>query len=233
MGVEQPETRYAWNGDDSLAFHVVGAGPVDLVYLQGELSNVILNWEHPAFARFAHALARFSRLIITDRRGLGCSERFTPRDIPPIETLVDDLRAVLDEAGSDRPAIFATGDCGFIAIPFAATYPDRVRALILHEVAPTWRKSEEIPWHRTDEELEESIKLSCAVDGHWSRKSNPSLTSEADGLAWCIRYERLSIAQGGCLATGGGSAGRTSAESCPRFRSRRSFSTGGRMRRRP
>jgi class 3 adenylate cyclase len=202
VGVERPETRYAWNGDDCLAFQVVGAGPVDLVYLQGELSNVILNWEHPAFARFAHALARFSRLIITDRHGLGCSERFTPRDIPPIETLVDDLRAVLDEAGSERPAIFATGDCGFIAMPFAATYPDRVRALILHEVAPTWRKSEEIPWHRTDEELEESTKLSCAVDGHWSRKSNPSLTPEADGLAWCIRYERLSIAQGGCLADG-------------------------------
>jgi class 3 adenylate cyclase/pimeloyl-ACP methyl ester carboxylesterase len=141
-------------------------------------------------------------VIITDRRGLGCSERFTPRDIPPIETLVDDLRAVLDEAGSERPAIFATGDCGFIAMPFAATYPDRVGALILHEAAPSWRRSEEIHWHRTDEEIEESIKSSCALEGRWSQNSNPSLTSEADGLAWCIRYERLSIARGGCLADG-------------------------------
>jgi class 3 adenylate cyclase/pimeloyl-ACP methyl ester carboxylesterase len=202
VSVERPDIRYAWNGDDSLAYQVVGDGPVDLVYIQGELSNVILNWEHPAFTRFARALARFSRVIITDRRGLGCSERFTPRDIPPIETLVDDLRAVLDEAGSERPAIFATGDCGFIAMPFAATYPDRVGALILHEAAPSWRRSEEIHWHRTDEEIEESIKSSCALEGRWSQNSNPSLTSEADGLAWCIRYERLSIARGGCLADG-------------------------------
>ncbi len=202
MGVERAETRYAWNGDDCLAFQVVGEGPVDLVYLQGELSNVILNWEHPAFARFANALARCSRLIITDRRGLGCSERFTPRDIPPLETLVDDLRAVLDEAGAQRAAIFATGDCGFIAMPFAATYPDRVASLILHDASPTWRKSDETPWGKTDEEMEEAIQDSCALEGRWSQKSNPSLTSEADGLAWCIRYERISIARGGCLADG-------------------------------
>ena len=123
LSVERPDIRYAWNGDDSLAYQVVGDGPVDLVYIQGELSNVILNWEHPAFTRFARALARFSRVIITDPRGLGCSERFTPRDIPPIETLVNDLQAVLDEAGSERPAIFATGDCGFIAMPSPPPIP--------------------------------------------------------------------------------------------------------------
>ena len=130
--MERPRTRYAWNGDSSLAYQIVGDGPVDLVYLQGFLSNVELNWDHPACARFFRELSRFSRLIVTDRRGLGCSERFTPADIPPIETLVDDLLAVLDEAGSERPAILATGDSGFIALPFAATHPDRVSAPILH-----------------------------------------------------------------------------------------------------
>jgi pimeloyl-ACP methyl ester carboxylesterase len=230
VGVERAETRYAWNGDDCLAFQVVGKGPVDLVYLQGQLSNVILNWEHPAFTRFAHALARFSRLIITDRRGLGCSERFTPRDIPPIETLVDDLRAVLDEAGSERPAIFATGDCGFIAMPFAATYPDRVASLILHETSPTWRKSE-IRWGKTDEELEEAVNSSCSLDGNWSQKTNPSLTSEADGLPGASgtrEYPSLGVA---ALRTGGGLTGRMFAASCPRYRFRRSCSTGGRTRR--
>jgi pimeloyl-ACP methyl ester carboxylesterase len=117
---------------------------------------------------------------------------------------VDDLRAVLDEAGAERPAIFATGDCGFIALPFAATYPDRVGALILHQAAPTWRKSDEIPWGATDDELEANTKSSRAVDGRWSRKANPSLTSGADGLAWCIRYERVSLARGGCHADGWG-----------------------------
>jgi class 3 adenylate cyclase len=200
--VERPETRYAWNGEDALAYQLIGEGPVDLLYLQGFGSNVIVNWEHPAFSRFARELSCFSRLIITDRRGLGCSERFTPRDIPPIETLVDDLSAVLDAAGSERAAIFATGDCGFIAMPFAATYPERVSALILHEATPTWRKSDDTPWGHTDAEMQASIRDACTLDGRWSQRFNPSLTSDADGLAWCIRYERLSLAQGGCLADG-------------------------------
>ncbi len=199
-GVERPETRYAWNGDNSLAYQVVGDGPVDLVYLQGYLSNVELNWEHPAFARFARELARFSRLIVTDRRGLGCSERFTPADIPPLEALVDDLLAVLDAAGSERAAVFASGDCGYIAMPFAATHPDRVAALILHGTWPTWRKSDDFPWGWTEEELEREAKTACRQDGSWSRRANPSLTADQRGLGWCIKYERVSLAPGGCLA---------------------------------
>jgi pimeloyl-ACP methyl ester carboxylesterase len=171
--VERPETRYAWNGDNSLAYQLVGDGAVDLVYLQGVLSNVVLNWEHPACARFLRQLSRFSRLIVTDRRGLGCSERFTPADIPPIETLVDDLRAVLDAAECERPALCAIGDCGFIAMPFAATYPDRVAALILYDADATWRKSDEIPWGRTDEELEESSERACrGPHEDWWRRHN-------------------------------------------------------------
>ncbi len=198
--MDLPETRYAWNGDDSLAYQVVGEGPIDLVYFQGLLSNVVLNWEHPACARFLRELSRFSRLIVTDRRGLGCSERFTARDTPPIETLVDDLRAVLDEVASERPAIFATGDCGFIAMPFAATYPERVGALILYETAATWRKSDETPWGWTDEALEESAKRHCRLDGSWSRDTNPSISADERGLAWCIKYETVSCTPGGCLA---------------------------------
>src|SRR4029453_4778124 len=156
LSVERPATRYAWNGDNALAYQVVGEGPDDLIYLQGVLSNVVLNWEHPACARFLRQLSGFTRLIVTDRRGLGCSERFTPADIPPIETLVDDLHAVLDAANSERAALFATSDCGFIAMPFAASYPDRVAALILYDADPTWRKTDETPWGATAEGLCES-----------------------------------------------------------------------------
>lgn len=195
------EALYAWNGDASVAYQVVGDGAVDLVYLQGEVSNVIVNWEHPACARFLRDLSRFSRLIVTDRRGLGCSERFTPVDIPPIETLVDDLRAVLDAAGCERAAIFAVGDCGFIAMPFAAAHPDRVAALILHEADATWRKSDEISWGLTDEELEAGAKRVCLGPwDYWWRVHNPSLAADPSTLSWCAKYTALSITPAGCLA---------------------------------
>ncbi len=200
--MDPPDTQYAWNGEDALAYQVFGRSALDLVYLQGYLYNVVVQWEHPAFVRFAEALAQFARVIVTDRRGLGCSERFTPRDIPPIETLVDDLRAVLDAAGSERSVIFASGDCGFIAIVFAAMYPERISALVLYDAAASWQKSVEVPWGRTLDEIDESSRRSCSLDGSWSKRANPSLTAGEDALAWFVRYERLSIAQGGCRADG-------------------------------
>jgi class 3 adenylate cyclase len=203
LSVERPATRYAWNGDNALAYQVVGEGPGDLIYLQGVLSNVVLNWEHPACARFLRQLSGFTRLIVTDRRGLGCSERFTPADIPPIETLVDDLHAVLDAANSERAALFATSDCGFIAMPFAASYPDRVAALILYDADPTWRKTDETPWGATDEELRESTERTCrGPHEDWWRRHNPSLTTDEGELAWCVRYSQVSVTPGGCLADG-------------------------------
>ena len=150
-----PRTRYAWNGDIALAYQVLGEGPIDLVYLQGYVSNVDLNWEHPALSRFLRELARLGRLIVTDRRGLGCSERFTPADTPPIEALMGDLEAVLDAVGSTRAVIFATGDCGFIASLFAATYPGRTAALVLFGSASTWLRNDELPWGWTEQRLQE------------------------------------------------------------------------------
>ena len=78
--------RYAWNGDVSLAYQVVGDGPTDLLYLQGYCSQVDMNWERPYLAHFLRRLARHARLIVTDRRGWGCSERFTPGYVPDVHT---------------------------------------------------------------------------------------------------------------------------------------------------
>jgi class 3 adenylate cyclase len=194
------EVRYAWNMNSALAYQVVGSGPVDLVYLQGYLSNVELNWDHPALARFLGELARSTRLVVTDRRGVGCSERFTPADAPPIETLMDDVLAVLEAVGSERPVVFATGDCGFIACLFAATYPERVAGLILFGSSPTWMRSDEVPWGTTAAELEESTRLvvSKLGDGTWTRNAAPSLVRSDDerAMRWAARYERLTIAPG-------------------------------------
>ena len=119
--MQRPRTRFAWNGDVSLAYQVCGDGPTDLVYLQGYCSNVDVNWESPRLARFLLGLAAHARLIITDRRGWGCSERFTPGDVPDVDTLTDDILAVMQAAGSER----ATYECATVASLF--TVPDGSR----------------------------------------------------------------------------------------------------------
>ena len=113
-----PETKYAWNGDVALAYQVVGEGPVDLIFMEGYASHVDINWESPYMARFLRGLAGHARLIVTDRRGYGCSDRFSPSDVPPLEATVDDLIAVMDAAGSERAAIFGTMFAGFVAALF-------------------------------------------------------------------------------------------------------------------
>ncbi len=192
------DLRYAWNGEISLAYQALGAGPPDLIYLQGYLSNVELNWEQPALARFLRELARFTRVVVTDRRGLGCSERFTPADTPPIETLLGDVSAVSDAARCERPVLFATGDCGSLACLYAATYPDRVSALVLYGTSATWKRTDETPWADTKEEHEAEARHIMATlgDGTWTRWHAPSVITGADGLAWAKRYERLSLTPG-------------------------------------
>src|SRR5437899_9263874 len=129
--MDRPETRFAWNRDVSLAYQVCGQGPTDLIYLQGYCSNVDMNWESPYLSRFLLGLAARTRLIITDRRGWGCSERFTPGYVPDVDILTDDILAVMRAAGSEHASILATYESAIVASLFAATYPERSRSLIL------------------------------------------------------------------------------------------------------
>ena len=200
--MDMPETRYAWNGDIALAYQVLGEGPVDLVYLQGFFSNVDLNWENRALSRFLRELARLGRLVITDRRGLGCSERFMPAETPPIESLMDDLAVVLDAVGSDRAVIFASGDCGFIASLFAATYPERVTGLVLSGAAATWLRNDEMPWGWTEERMQkEAVWVRDHLgEGEWMREAAPTVIADQRELAWAGRYERHSLAPGAAYA---------------------------------
>jgi class 3 adenylate cyclase/pimeloyl-ACP methyl ester carboxylesterase len=128
---DRPETKYAWNGDVALAYQVFGDGPVDLVYCQGYTSNVDQNWASPYLARFLEGLGKLARVIHTDRRGWGCSDRFSPGDVAPLEVQVDDLLAVMDAAGSERAVIFASFDTVPAAILFAASSPERTAGLVL------------------------------------------------------------------------------------------------------
>jgi pimeloyl-ACP methyl ester carboxylesterase/class 3 adenylate cyclase len=125
----KPETHYAKGPGGEIAYQVVGDGPMDLVIVPGWISHVDLMWNDPGWTTFVSELASFARVILYDKRGTGLSD---PIDtVPTLESRTDDLRAVLDAAGSQRPALFGYSEGGPIGILFAATYPDRVRALVL------------------------------------------------------------------------------------------------------
>ena len=126
-----PETKYAEIGGVSIAYQVLGDGPIDLVMVPGFASHLEHGWEHPRLAHFYHRLASFSRLTLLDKRGVGLSDRVSPNDLPGIEQRKDDLKAVMDEVGIERAAMVAASDGGPLAVLFAATYPDRVENLVL------------------------------------------------------------------------------------------------------
>lgn len=128
-----PPTRYARSGDASIAYQVVGDGPSDLVVVNGPASHLELMWEEPNTAHSFERLAAFSRLVLFDRRGTGLSD---PVSSPPtLEQQMDDLSAVLDAAQVEHTALFGASDLGLCAL-YAASYPDRVTALVLSGVAP-------------------------------------------------------------------------------------------------
>src|SRR5438270_5945137 len=126
-------TRYAHSGDASIAYQAFGEGSVDLVVINGPASHLELMWEEPTTAHCFERLAGFARVVWFDRRGTGLSDPVTKP--PTLEQQMDDLSAVLDAVGIERAALFAGSDLGLCAV-YAATYPERVTALVLNDVAP-------------------------------------------------------------------------------------------------
>ena len=126
-----PETRYAKSGDVNIAFQVVGDGPFDLVLVHGWVQSFDASWEIESIERFYRRLASFSRLILFDKRGTGLSDRVAPDDLPTLETRMDDMRAVMDEVGSERAAVLGHSEGGSMCALFAATYPERTQALVM------------------------------------------------------------------------------------------------------
>ena len=130
-----PQTHYAQSGDVNIGYQVVGEGPMDLVFVPGFISHLDLQWADPRIAGFLGKLASFSRLILFDKRGTGLSD---PVAAPAsLEDRMDDVRAVMDAAGSERAAVLGLSEGGPMSVLFAATYPERTRALVLCGTYPT------------------------------------------------------------------------------------------------
>jgi class 3 adenylate cyclase len=155
----KPDVRFTWNDGFALAYQVVGKGRDDLVYLPGYTSNVDLQWDVPPYARFLERLASFSRLILMDRRGVGCSDRLPPGQAATLEELVSDVVAVMDTVGARRGAtVFAEQESAFIAMILAATRPLLVSRLVLFCATPSWARSEDLPDEWTPEDWESQIR---------------------------------------------------------------------------
>src|SRR5215204_5532851 len=125
-----PRTKYAKSGDLSIAYQVVGDGPIDLVCAPPAVSHLEYAWEEPGYARYLRRLAAFSRLILFDKRGTGLSDRAA--GIAPLEERMDDVRAVMDAAGSERAVLLGVSESAPLACLFAATFPERTAALVLY-----------------------------------------------------------------------------------------------------
>src|SRR5919202_5946118 len=124
MPGRQPETSYADAGGVSIAYQVVGDGPLDLVFFPGWFSHMDLQWQDPLLARWLRRLASFSRLILFDKRGVGLSDPV--RSAPTLDERMEDIRAVMDAVGSEQAAIFGLSEGGTMSALFAAAHPEQV-----------------------------------------------------------------------------------------------------------
>jgi pimeloyl-ACP methyl ester carboxylesterase len=108
--LKPPQTRYATSGNVRIAYQVVGQGPLDLVFVPGFISNLEVHWEDAGYSHLLRRLAAFTRLILLDKRGTGLSDRVDARDLPSLETRMDDVRAVMDAVGSGRAALLGASE---------------------------------------------------------------------------------------------------------------------------
>jgi pimeloyl-ACP methyl ester carboxylesterase len=205
--VPEPSIRYARTVDGlHIAYQVVGDGPVDFVYAPGWFSNLEHIWEMPELADFLRELARSYRLILFDRRGFGLSDWPITTDSFALELGMDDVRAVMDAAQSERAVLFGFDDGGALSTLFAASYPDRVVGLVLFAVWAKYYASSDYPWGWTEEEAEEWWQL---VDRHWGTETfweansaivAPAIREDRDRVRAWAKYSRLSASPGAALA---------------------------------
>jgi pimeloyl-ACP methyl ester carboxylesterase/class 3 adenylate cyclase len=190
--VDRPETRYAKAPDGtSIAYQVVGDGPVDLVYAAGIWSNVELMWDDPDWAHFLERLASFCRLTVFDMRGVGLSDRGPDR--PSIELQRDDIAAVMDAVGIEDAVVFAGARAGTMAMLFAATHPDRTRALIVYAPVAKTVATPDFPFGKSADEQAAFFErfVREVGTGRNLKLQAPSRAEDERFVAWWARFERL------------------------------------------
>ena len=157
-----PSTRYARSGNVHVAYQIFGEGEIDLVFIPGFVSNIETYWDEPSFAHWLNKLASFARVVTFDKRGTGLSDRV--ESLPTMDERMDDVRAVMDAAGSQKAAVFGLSEGGSLATLFAAHYPERCRALVLWGAFAKFSS-----WFATPEKLEKFFEY---VEKDWGTGAN-------------------------------------------------------------
>jgi len=197
-----PQTRYARSGDISIAYQVIGDGPLTIVFVPGFVSNVEGTWEDPIAAGFFRRLATSRRLIMFDKRGTGLSDRVS--DIPTINQRIDDVRAIMDAIDCDRAVFVGLSEGGPLATVFATTYPERTTALVLCSSFASGVPADDYPWAPTEAEDEATFArfLNHWDDSGYATVIAPSRANDDAFLAWWGRYARMSASPGAAVAIG-------------------------------
>jgi pimeloyl-ACP methyl ester carboxylesterase len=200
MPSARPETRYAKSGDLNIAYQVVGEGPLDLIYVPGWISNLELMWDEPAHAHVLDRFASFSRLILFDKRGTGLSDPVSLDRLPTLEERMDDVRAVLDAVQCEQPAVFGFSEGGLMSVLFAATYPERTRALALYGVFAKRIWSPDYPWAPKPDDREREIE---ELERNWAERMDLDKLAPSEDDAFKERmatYFRRSASPGAAVA---------------------------------
>jgi DNA-binding SARP family transcriptional activator/pimeloyl-ACP methyl ester carboxylesterase len=191
---EQPPVRYARSGDVRIAYQVAGDGPVDLVLVHGWVCTFQPGWESPKIAAFYRRLSSLGRLILFDKRGTGLSDRVAVDQLPDLETRMDDVRAVLDAAGSERAVILGLSEGGPMSLLFAATYPERTAGLVLMGAFARLTRAPDYPIGPPPEEwsrrmtLLESDDWVAETTREWLERVAPDVVGDEEQLSWYASY---------------------------------------------
>jgi class 3 adenylate cyclase/alpha-beta hydrolase superfamily lysophospholipase len=204
--MEMPVTRYAVTQDGvRIAYHVTGDGPIDIVLINSFVTHLEIFWELPSYQRLLRDLGSFARVILFDKRGVGLSDRVSS-SLPTLEARLDDLRAVLDAARSDRTLAFGNGDGGALAALFAATYPERCAGLLLWSGSVRTAWAPDYPWGLTEHTMEQRLEDRMELWGNAERgEESTRMTFTWEGralsrdpafVAWLMKLQRNAVSPG-------------------------------------
>jgi class 3 adenylate cyclase/pimeloyl-ACP methyl ester carboxylesterase len=190
-----PVIGYTKLGDRRIAYQVLGDGPIDLLITAGYWGSFDVEWDDPMIRLFHERVASFTRVIRFDRLGTGASDSIPTDSLPPWEAFVEEIECVLDAVNSERAALFAISDAGPAAMLFAASRPDRCRALILFNSSARALHASDYPFGLTDEQI--GSRFDHYVPDDWGTAGNlsarlffPSKASDPRFVRWVARLER-------------------------------------------